>query len=182
MVNLIARTPAETLLPQALETGSTRVEEVRVQAMTWVAPFDGQMKSVSALMETTFGIAFPGPNRTTRSTDERALWCGPEQALILGPPVSVEGAACVDQSDAWCILKISGAAAPDVLSRLTPLDLRDSVFPLGATARTLVGHMTASLTRVDETSFEIMVFRSMAKTLLHELSRSMHHVAAREGL
>ncbi|MCC5975705.1 MAG: sarcosine oxidase subunit gamma, partial [Rubellimicrobium sp.] len=47
------------------------------------------------------------------------------------------------------------------------------------TARTLVGHMTASVTRVAGEAFEIMVMRSMAGTLLHDMTEAARLVAAR---
>ena len=67
-----------------------------------------------------------------------------------------------------------------VLARLTPIDLRDSAFPKGATARTVIGHMTGSITRTGADTYAIMVFRSMAKTAVHELERAMRGVAARK--
>ncbi len=51
-------------------------------------------------------------------------------------------------------------------------------FEVGHTARTLLQHMACSLTRVAENRFEIMVFRSMAKTAVHEIETAMRTVAA----
>ena len=48
--------------------------------------------------------------------------------------------------------------------------------------RTLLGHMTASITRVDATTYDLMVFRSMAQTLVHDLTRAMKGIAARHTL
>lgn len=182
MARLLARTPAEAALPRALSIGETRIEEATPEAITWLAPFDGRTKDAATSLRAKAGLTFPKPGKVTRARGVRALWCGPGQALVLGPSVAIDGAACVDQSDAWTIVTLSGKDARAVLARLTPLDLRDVALPVHATARTLIGHMTASLTRVGEKSWEIMVSRSMAATLVHDLTRAMRHVAARAGL
>jgi len=88
-------------------------------------------------------------------------------------------AQVVDHSDAWAIVRIDGTDAAAVLARLTPIDIRDGVFKNGHTARTLVAHMTASITRVGVNAYEIMVMRSMAGTLVHDLEQAAHNVASR---
>ena len=173
MADLVSKSPALGLLP--VEAGNTRLDECRYDAITWVAPYDGQEEAVGR----SLGFAFPGPNETTGQDGARAIWVGPSQALVLGGAVSPEGAAVADQSSGWAVLELSGADARDVLARLTPVDLRDGAFPAGATARTVIGHMTGSITRTGADTYEIMVFRSMAKTAVHELERAMKGVAAR---
>ncbi len=110
------------------------------------------------------------------------VWAGCGQALWIGTrapdPKRAATAALTDQSDAWTVVRREGAGADDALARLTPLDLREGHFKRGHTARTLVGHMTAQITRTTK-GFEIMVFRSMAGTLVHELHVAMQSVAAR---
>lgn len=176
MARLIAKSPAEGLLP--VETGTCRLAERLYEAITWVAPFDGQEEAVGRSM----GIAFPAPGQMTGEGNHLAIWIGSGQALILGPPVAPPGAAVADQSAGWAVLTLSGASVRDVLARLTPLDLRDAAFPEASTARTLIGHMTASVSRIGPETYEIMVFRSMARTAVHEITRAMKGVAARAAL
>lgn len=107
---------------------------------------------------------------------------GPEQALVIGVLPDLSGLAAVtEQADAWAVLHLTGPSVVDVLARLVPIDLRPATFKKGHTARTLVGHMTASITRVNGDTFEVMVMRSMADTLAHELSEAAKGVAARMG-
>lgn len=176
MARLIAKTPAEGLLPVTI--GACRLEERLYEAITWVAPFADRTAAVGKAI----GLAFPEPGQVTGEANHLALWVGPGQALVLGPPVAPPGAAVADQSSAWAVLTLTGPGAPDVLARLTPLDLRDGAFPETSTARTLIGHMTASLTRIGPETYEIMVFRSMADTAVHEITRAMKGVSARTGL
>ena len=175
MARLIPTLATAGRLP--LEIGDTILEDAQPEAITWVSPFDRKMTAVKKSLG-----GFPGSGQVVEVTAGRALSVGPGLALILGAPVTCDGAAVVDQSDGWTVVALDGASARDVLARLTPLDLRDSALPEGATARTLIGHMTASLTRVGAYRFEIMVFRSMTDTLLHELQHAMTQVAARAKL
>lgn len=173
MAKLIAQSATGTRLP--VEIGNAILEDAQPPAITWVAPFDG------AGIAEDLG-AFPGPGETREVPAGRALWVGPGQALILGDPVTPTGAAHIDQSDAWTVISLSGETAKDILARLTPLDLRDGAMPVNTTARTLLGHMTVSLTRTAPYTFQIMAFRSMTDTLIHDLERAMTQVAARSKL
>ena len=172
MADLIAQAATHGLLP--VEIGDTLLEDAQPEAITWVAPFNRKKAAVARALG-----GFPGPGEVIEVKAGRALSVGPGQALILGAPVTCEDAAVADQSDGWTVVALDGATSRDVLARLTPLDLRDSAFRQNATARTLLGHMTASITRTGPYRFELMVFRSMTHTLLHELTRAMTQVAAR---
>jgi heterotetrameric sarcosine oxidase gamma subunit len=62
-----------------------------------------------------------------------------------------------------------------------PMDLRLAACPVGTALRTQVNHMNAILLRTGDYGFEIMVFRSMARTAWHEIETALHMVAARAG-
>lgn len=175
MADLIARPATYGLLP--VEIGDAILEDAQPEAITLVAPFDGKTAAVKKALG-----GFPDPNETCEVKGGRALSVGPGQAMILGDPVTPKGAAVTDLSDGWTVVALDGGNAKDILARLTPLDLRDGAFPPSATARTQVGHMTASVTRVGEYRYEIIVFRSMTQTLIHDLTRAMRHVDARTKL
>ena len=163
MADLIARTPLADLLPVTI--GSVTMTEVVHDRLTLIAPFRGREVS-----------GFPAPNCTT----ETMIWVGQGQALCFGaPPDLGDAAALTDQSDAYAIARIEGDGVEDVLARLVPIDLRAPGFATGQTARTLLGHMTASVTRRGDRAFEVMVMRSMARTLVHDLSRAATGVALR---
>ena len=163
MADLIARTPLADLLP--LTVGTVTMTEVVHDRLTLIAPFRGREVP-----------GFPAPNRTTRNM----IWVGQGQALCIGAPPDIgDAAALTDQSDAFAIAAIAGDAVEQVLARLVPLDLRLPGFAVGHTARTLLGHMTASVTRRGDRAFEVMVMRSMARTLVHDLTRAATGVALR---
>lgn len=176
MARLIATSPCAGLLPKTI--GTVTLTEVDVGQITLVAPLKGQQRAVSDALKSAIDVGFPAPNRML-GTGPRTLWCGMGQALIIGAPCPDVPAACVDHSDAWAVVMVDGACAATVLARLTPIDLRDNVFKRGHTARTLIGHMTASVTRLGPSSFEVMVMRSMAATLVHDLAHAAGNIATR---
>jgi heterotetrameric sarcosine oxidase gamma subunit len=125
------------------------------------------------------GFAIPGPGRSAAHAGGRLLWSGRGQAMLAGPaPDSIPGVAMTDQTGAWAILRLEGAGAEAVLSRLTPLDLRG--FADQGTARSLVGHMNALIHR-DGAAWEVWVFRSMTGSAVQEVVHAMRSVDARSG-
>ncbi|MGR3760172.1 sarcosine oxidase subunit gamma [Roseobacteraceae bacterium NS-SX3] len=180
MADLTAKSPCEGLLPLTLNGLSLTEEDAGV--LTTLAPYSGQQDALGAALEAAHGMAFPPPNRATGKAGSRAIWFGRNMALLMGPEPDVklaQHAALTDQSDAWAVVRLEGKQAGDVLARLCPADLRRSRFKRGHTARTEVKHMMASVTRVGENAFQIMVFRSLARTLVHDLKTAMEAVAAR---
>lgn len=127
------------------------------------------------------GMGFPSPNRTTGKEGARCIWAGQGQAFLLGPaPGVIRGAAISDQSDAWAVMRLQGVDAEQVLARLVPVNLTAGSFRRGHTVRTMINHMSASITRTGVDTFDIMVFRSMAATAVHELAEAMKSLAARQ--
>ncbi|UYV38647.1 sarcosine oxidase subunit gamma [Rhodobacteraceae bacterium D3-12] len=178
MGELTAKTPLDGMEPRTI--GGVTLAEVTHQAITSLAPFAGQEGGVSDALKSQIGAAFPKPGRTTGKAGNRVVWSGMGQALVLGPSLAaISGAAMTDQSDAWTCVALSGEGVRDVLARLTPLDVRDGAFKTGHAARTEIAHMSGLILRVGASRFEVMVFRSMAKTLLHDVERAMGFVAAR---
>lgn len=175
---LNASSPCAGLLPRKI--GALTLSEVDPGHLTALAPYKG--KALGEALKAAHGMALPAPNRATGKAGARALWFGHAHYLLMGPPPDPaldEHAAVTDISDAWAVVQLDGAGVTDALARLTPIDLRASHFRRGHTARTYLRHMHASITKVGEEAFMIMVFRSMAQTLVHDLVTAMEGVAAR---
>ena len=176
MARLLARRPCEGLgLPLAL--GGATLSEVELGPVTSIAPFAGRADAVAAAL----GAPLPPPGQVVVLDGGRLLWTGPGRALLVGrvPPDLSGLAAVVEQGDGMAGVVLEGPGAREVLARLVPLDLRDRVFPEGATARTLLNHLAVTLTRLGADAYEVMAMRSMAATLVRELREAMEHVAAR---
>jgi heterotetrameric sarcosine oxidase gamma subunit len=167
---------------RSLTLGAVTLAEVSVGPITSVAVLPGGGKALAKGLK-GLGLAMPEPNSFAEKKGARIVWTGRDQAFLLGvEPPALEGAAVTDQSDGWVVLAVSGTGAVDVLARLVPLDLRLATFPVGRAVRTQVNHMNAVVLRTGDYAFELMVFRSMARTAWHELDATMHMVAARAGL
>jgi sarcosine oxidase subunit gamma len=161
--------------------GAARLSEVPMVAALWLfAPYPGQDAAAAEVL----GARLPDPGRTARAGDVEIRWAGRAQTLLIGPEEwrPVEGLAAhgalTDVSDVHARMTLSGLAAPDILARLVPLDLRPARFPPGATAKTMLGHMTAQITALPD-GVEIMVMRSYARSAAHEVEIAMRRVAAR---
>ena len=167
------------MLPRALSE-NLAMSEVTYDTLQLIAPFKGQSKKVSNRLKDAIGATLPRPNRIT-GKDPKCLWMGPGQYLVMGHKLSnlSEIAAVTDQTDAWACVSLEGADADHVLARLVPVDLRPASFKTGHTARTLIGHMSASVTRTGAGRVELMVMRSMAQTLVHEVSEAARLYFAR---
>ena len=181
MTDLIAISPCGGFDP--LSIGTVTLSETDPGTLTGIAAYDGQDKPLSAALKSVHGMAAPAPGRATGKEGARALWFGHRMILLQGPAPDAglgQYAALTDQSDGWAVMRLEGADAADVLARLTPIDLRESQFKRGHTARTELAHMMASITRLGPQSYQIMVFRSLANTLVHDLKTAMKSVAARQ--
>lgn len=177
MVELKAQTPFGDLLP--LKIGGMTVAGRDLGQLTMLGVFD--RAGLSESLEAAHGLALPDPLRSTVKGDTRCLWFGRDDALLVGavPDETLANhAALVDVSDGWAVAELQGPGAEDVLARLAPVDLRDAAFKSGQTLRSALRDMPASITRT-ETGFLLMVYRSMAATLVQELRRAMEAVASR---
>ncbi|MFA3915925.1 sarcosine oxidase subunit gamma [Ruegeria hyattellae] len=180
MVELKEITPCAGLLPVTI--GPVSLTEEASARLTALSPYKGRQKLLSDVLKAAHGMGFPAPNRVTGKAGARALWFGQGQALLMGPdpdPGLGEHAAITDQSDGWAMVRLEGAGAEDVLARLVPVDLRRPQFKRGHTVRSMIFHMSGSISRVDDSGFLILVFRSMAASLVHDLKTAMEAVAAR---
>lgn len=80
-------------------------------------------------------------------------------------------ATAVDQSQGRVRMRIEGRMVERVLARGTAVDLSITAFPVRSSATTLIGHITAHLTRVEDQAFEIIVLRGFAESLWDDLVR-----------
>jgi heterotetrameric sarcosine oxidase gamma subunit len=183
VVELVAKTPCAGHVP--VTVGGLTLSEAAPACITSVAPYKGAEATLSAAMDAAHGMAFPAPGRTTGKAALKAVWTGRGQCFLIGDAPAdaslAAHAALTDQSDGWAVLHLDGEAAEAVMARLTPLDLRASVFKRGHTARSEVAHMMAVVTRTAK-GFEIMVMRSFARTAVHHIHDAMASVAAEAAL
>lgn len=179
MPELIAKSPLAGTAP--LTRAGTTLAEATLGPVTSVAPYPGREKKVNTALK-PLGLTFPAPNTQSAKGAVRLLWAGRDMAFLIGaeaPGALADHAALTDQTDGWATLTLTGPAAVDALMRLVPLDLRLSAFPVGRTTRAPLNHMQMQITRTAPDAFELMVFRSMARTAWHELAEVLEMLHAR---
>ena len=181
MPELIAKSPLSGTDP--LTIGSLRMSERLLGSITSIAIFPGQDKAVAKVLK-PLGLAFPAPNCFTTASDALLVWTARHQAFLIGLPApdALLGAALTDQSGGWACLRLEGPTAADALMRVYPLDLRLQSFPQGTCARAPLNHMQSVLLRTAPYAFDVLVFRSMARTAWHEVEAAMRTLFARAAL
>jgi len=177
---LAAAMPGAGLLPRTI--GGVTLTEPPLARLTTLAPFLGRSEALSAALEAAHGLPLPGPNRMSAAGDASCAFHGRALWLLAGPAPDArlaEHAALTDQTDAWATVDVTGPEGPALLARLVPVDLRPAAFPEGAAIRTEVQHMQAAITRPAPGVLRIRCFRSMARTLIHDLTTAAEALAAR---
>jgi sarcosine oxidase, subunit gamma len=132
------------------------------------APFKSAVKKAT-------GCAVPGQGAITAATgrklawmspDELMLFCGYDEATALAAQLSqaLAGAHAlvVNVSDARVVLRLEGAACREVMAKLTPADVSSQAFGPGQMRRTRLAQVAAAFHMPDQTSFEVIAFRSVA--------------------
>lgn len=115
------------------------------------------------------------PMESARRGTLGALWLGPEEWLLVSGSDDLRDrlvtafrghfVTVTDVSDAYCIVRLAGPAAHDVLAKGCGLDTHDSVFPPGKVARSLLAKAEVTLHRTAADAFDIYVARSYADYL-----------------
>lgn len=173
MIELQAKSAAHGLLP--LTTERICVTELWPVTLTSVAPFQGQGVAVADAL----GLGLPAVGRSVESETAAVIWTGRDQYFLLGSEAPDLPAAMTDQSDAWCVVDLSGPDMLDCLARLCPLDVAQ--MEDGDVARSLLGHMHAIIWR-REAGFRLMIFRAFVQTLIRELGEVAQMLDGRHKL
>lgn len=126
-------------------------------------------------VESVVGVPLPvEPLRAVTAGDAIIRWMSPDEWLISVPEARAfaleEGFrthmpghyALVNVSGGLTVYRLSGPHAIDVLKRSVPVDLHHSQFPVGKVVSTVFAKAGATLRRVDDQTFELVVRRSFA--------------------
>ncbi len=126
----------------------------------------------------TLGVSLPGePNRVEGGNNLFALWLGPVEWLIVGPPdaeraitdrleKAFPGAAVVDVTEGRTTIRLRGPMVRDILAMGCPLDLHPRLFGPGECAQSTLGRAAVILHQVEKDPvFDVHVERSQADYL-----------------
>ncbi|MEO0664271.1 MAG: sarcosine oxidase subunit gamma [Pseudomonadota bacterium] len=175
MVKLIAKSAGAELFP--LEGPGVSVEEAAPEQLTSLAAHEtAGWGALGTALKVAHGVALANPGELTSADGARCAWFSASHVMLMGPAPDArlgDYGALTDQTDAWCHVVLSGPRVAEMLAYLTPVDLREAAFPEGSAARSQIGHMNALILRSGAERYELLVFRSMAGTLAHEIKEAM---------
>jgi sarcosine oxidase subunit gamma len=146
----------------------------------------GRCEALAERLGQRFGLALPLTPRRAVAGPVSLVWCGPSQWLAFDAAAAGldrfafsgrladavgDAASVTDLTGARAVFRLAGPDAEAALTRLVPIDLDPAVFPPGAAALTLAGHVGVTLWRLDGEGdgFELCCYRSFAGSLGHAL-------------
>ena len=143
-------------------------------SMVWLAASRGQARAFAAALGSGFGLAVPGPGKSTAADGLVLQWAGEDQylAVAAGLPDGVlhdrlraalaGRGAVVDQSHGRVVLAVSGPRCRDLLAKGSPVDLHPRAFQVGDVAMTSMAHIGVHIARTGPDDFELSLFRAFA--------------------
>ena len=148
-------------------------------------------KAFAAAIRSETGLAVPAQRGVVSAGDMSLCWMSPDELLLLCPhhqaDVLAQGlaAALAQQhalvaniSDARAVFQVRGSKAREVMAKLAPVDLAPGVFEKGEIRRTRLAQVAAAFYLTDETTFEVICFRSVAQYMFDLLSTAADPASA----
>ena len=122
------------------------------------------------------GCAVPEQRRIATQGGRRLAWMSPDELMLicdhaqapglaagLAEALKAQHALALDVSDARAVFRLEGALCREVIAKLSPANLAPAAFGPGEMRRTRLAQVPGAFHMPDETSFEIVVFRSVAR-------------------
>jgi heterotetrameric sarcosine oxidase gamma subunit len=162
-MKLMARHPLAASAAHGIEMpGINHLELVDSVRIHSVVAFRGAEQAVSGLLATL-------PSNNVRNV-------GPgEWLLVSGDTIQepeIDGSMVVDQSHGRTLFRLSGPDCIAILMRGVAVDLAGGAMPVGTSASMAFGHLSVNLACLSDTAFELIVGRSFAESLCHDLRQA----------
>jgi len=165
------------------------LSELADHALVSIATPLGGEEVLAAAVRKFYGVNLPVVGRSTASAIDESRFLGlqPGQSFLM---FIYDGDRAVDivsdnlgnagyytdQSDSWALLALKGERCHQSLERICPLDLHETVFPVGSVARTTMEHLGVIIFREDTNSYILMSPASSAQSFLEAVETSVLHV------
>lgn len=173
--------PRKSALPagqSALSFGpDLTISERRVSSIWQITAWPGEMaKAGKAAAKAAGAKEAPGPlaaiegKKATLVRTEPLRWLLISEDELPAPDPGKAGTV-LDLTHARTVIRVEGAETPALLARNIPLDLRPEQFPEGSAATSSLDHTAVTLI-ARAGGVELLVFRSLARSLWHHLETS----------
>ena len=126
-------------------------------------------------------VALPQGQTLAPPSGATAIPTGPDQVFLLAPMGAehdLAGAYATDQTHGWAILDLSGPDSVSAFVRCCHRDLHPDSFAVGASARTVMEHLSVVILRQAKDGFRLMSPSSSAASFLHAVETSLQNVGA----
>lgn len=180
-------------LPTAAGTGGGVVATERDGlGIAHVTARNARTAALGQLIQERFRIALPDGPRRLCSGEVAVAGIGPDSWLVTcenGGNAFAAGlresfarhAAVVDLSDAYVVLRLTGARLREALAKLLPIDLHARSFRAGDVAQTVAAHMAVVLWRLEDSRGEAAIELAAGRSFAHSLYRAIRDSAAEFG-
>jgi sarcosine oxidase subunit gamma len=167
--------------------GTITISENSGVALASVAARMGGEKKTAQVLKKLLG-AVPDPGRAQLHDPEAGFWMGPDQWMI-GAPIATheliadqlkgllgDAASVTEQTGAWAVFDVTGAAMPDMMERLCAIPIRQMV--AGDARRTVIHHLSCFVIQ-READDHVRIFgpRASAQSLHHALTTAARSAA-----
>jgi heterotetrameric sarcosine oxidase gamma subunit len=162
-MQLISRHPLAESAAHGIEMpGVNHLELVDGARIHAILAFRGAEQSVSGILATLppGRVRAVGPGEWLVVTGDRAQ--APE----------IDGAMVVDQSHGRSLFRLSGPDSMAILMRGVAVDLRGGALSTNSSSSMAFGHLSINLARLADTTFELVVGRSFAESLYHDVRQA----------
>ncbi|MCG2582656.1 MAG: sarcosine oxidase subunit gamma family protein [Marinobacter sp.] len=125
-------------------------------------------------VEAATGLVLPEAMRSNHNSDWALSWIAPDEWLLTGPgdqALAMETAlreqldghyAVINVGGGQTLVRLAGARARSVLMKSCPYDVHDHNFPVGKVVTTVLAKSQATIRRVGDDDWELVVRRSFA--------------------
>jgi len=166
---------AVSALDGQVAPGEVTVRELGLRGMITLRG-DLSSRKVQTICKKLTGVAFPKQGGVASEGDKGLAWMSPDEVLVMvshaeaaEAVAAIEAALkgehflAVNVSDARAVFSVQGAFSREVIAKLAPADLHPDRFKAGMMRRTRLGQVAAAFWMVDEETFNVICFRSVAE-------------------
>lgn len=172
-----------TALNGASHKGYVTVSEAPLTGMVTLRG-DVSSAAVKKAVKAATGCAIPEVRQLTASGDTHVGWMSPDELIVIcsyeaangvvdafNAALAGEHGLAVNVSDARAKFQLSGPAVREVVAKLAPVDM--TAFGIGELRRTRFSQVAAAFWMTDETTVDIICFRSVGQYMFDLLKISV---------
>ena len=175
---------AVSALDGQVAPGEVTVRELGLRGMVTLRG-DLSSRKLQNVCKKLTGVAFPKQGGVASDGDNGLAWMSPDEVLVMVPHARATAAVVeiekalkgdhfmvVNVSDARAVFSVQGAFSREVIAKLAPADLHPDRFKEGMMRRTRLGQVAAAFWMVDDETFHVICFRSVAEYTFKLLAAS----------